>query len=253
VLILPPIGRALEDDEWMALVSFFGAAPDEYLFHVWLSGPPGGVPDSWHAETLDPISGDATEAIVAFSPSERSPVRIDRYRWEMLGILKDWPAPDEPGYTRPPWPAIRTFASAGKIGPSIKIGGAIATCQVRLYCGWFEGSAISAEMSWSGGPSLRWGLRGLSQPPKKAEWDEAKRTLRLLQHDPASGGRPRGWRKGRPWGRKKILAWYGEASEAYALDGKAPTLRDLAEAMGLKDAETARTRVEDAGLTWPPK
>jgi hypothetical protein len=191
VLILPPIGRALEDNEWMALVSLFGAAPDEYLFHVWLSGPPGGVPDSWHAETLDPVSGDATEATVPFSPSERSPVRTDRYHWEMLGILKDWPAPDEPGYTRPPWPAIRTFASAGKIGPAIKIGGAIATCQVRLYCGWFESSAITAEMSWSGEPSPRWAVRGLSHPPKSSEWIEARRVLRILQQDPAGGGRPR--------------------------------------------------------------
>jgi hypothetical protein len=63
-----------------------------------------------------------------------------------------------------------------------------------------------------------------------------------------SGGRPKGWRKGRVWDLQEIVDWY----HAYVDFGnEPPTLKTLGEDMGVSD-DTAKRRVIDVGLRWPP-
>lgn len=66
------------------------------------------------------------------------------------------------------------------------------------------------------------------------------------------GGRPLKSRKGRPWKRECYLTWYGEASQSYAMENQPLTLQHLGEAMGVS-TDTARRRLKDVGLPWPPE
>jgi len=68
-----------------------------------------------------------------------------------------------------------------------------------------------------------------------------------------AGGRPHGWRAGRSLPGEKLIDWYREASEDYADEMAAPTLRDLAQELRVKSPTTAKRRwKETTGLPWPP-
>lgn len=98
------------------------------------------------------------------------------------------------------------------------------------------------------------------------EWDEkiltakvvsdAKRSMTFL-HDLRrrymGGGRPEGTKKGRRLTRLQFLEWYREASQGFANDGDRVTLSDLKAVLGVRSDTTAKNRLNEVGLPWPPE
>jgi hypothetical protein len=112
---------------------------------------------------------------------------------------------------------------------------------------------LIGEVTWTPGEGVEWAIRSV-EPATDRPTDYAPilRAMRVAGGVRIGlGGRPMGSTKGRRWSRMTILEWYGVASDTYASD-REPTLVELADAMGLKDPETARKRVDQAGLHWPP-
>ncbi len=113
-------------------------------------------------------------------------------------------------------------------------------------------------LDWTVG-SLAWVVQG-GEIPSQGTMNLLRRARRWWaghiegrpRRSSVNAGRPKGSVKGKPRSAKAILKWYREASEQYAEDGEQPTLRDLADWMGVKAEKTARKRLEKLELSWPP-
>ena len=204
------------------------------LCHAWLTGPAGGLAGRMYTEILHPdgwIQEWATPAALPASFVSKPHIRnkLAGYRWERFGAVEPWPSPDDPAYSRPPWPYFRANFRIAADG-----SGRPLTVPLRELRGWFEDSTLYAEMIRTGGPAEQWSTHGFGHPATDGEWREARRALDLLQLIQRSpGGRPAGSRKGRVWNRRDYLDWYREAGQGYARDGERLTLRHLGAAMGV--------------------
>jgi hypothetical protein len=113
-------------------------------------------------------------------------------------------------------------------------------------------SPIYALMRWKPGTEADWSIHGFDPHPSKQrakdEWATARRALTLLRNQLRLGGRRHGWRKGQMFGREDFLEWH----LSQQLDGLPSSLAELGKTLGVT-AETARTRVAEARLPWPPE
>jgi len=158
---------------------------------------------------------------------------------------------------RDPWGHIRNVPLPPTNGSEV----AIFAVRVQFLGCSLDLLGISMDTRWDPdvpcGPLL-YDLRGENVPK------EALRVLRAAKRwwaeqlqwkvlsGSANAGRPKGSYKGSVWSRDQILDWWIDASASYVDEGTQPTQRDLANAMGVKDGQTVRGRVDLAGLSWPP-
>lgn len=115
-------------------------------------------------------------------------------------------------------------------------------------------SPIFGELRFTGA-GIAYNIGGFRLREDRHKFKELRpvfRSLELLAHvGGGAGGSPKGWRKGRVWPRREILEWYREASAYYASSDESFGLHVLAETMEVSE-NTARRRVRDAKLHWPP-
>lgn len=143
------------------------------------------------------------------------------------------------------WPAIIV-----EVQPSAKdaADGWLSHFQVRLMHLHSPTLRAPAELRWDPGAGCQYGLTADGLAPSTGDSIKAASALQLLEGEWTLRGRPE---KGADWNADRIREWYTEASEAYAEDGSAPRLLDLAHAIGVSK-NTAKTVLRREHLPWPP-
>jgi hypothetical protein len=175
-------------------------------------------------------------------PGNRVVVIEDDYsEWEEYRAIRSvtYGLPSQPGDQIP----------AGVEARRYMLGDADFNVLVYLQQVVVEGMVALGEIAW---PEGRFPVYSLLHIDPATDQPELRRALLMVSAIKLhAGGRRRGSFKGEVWSRRRILEWWQEANESYARD-REPTLAEFADAMGVKDRRTARKRVKDVGLHWPP-
>jgi len=121
----------------------------------------------------------------------------------------------------------------------------------------YGASPVYAELLWLPGDKPRAAIQGDVERASGPDLTKAKAGVGLLRHTGLLHSLGRNLKRGRPpkgarWTAEQIIEWYEEAREDYISHGDVVTLRDFADAIGVRSLETARTRLRKERLTWPP-
>lgn len=228
-------------------------------------GPPGYGHHPWRILTVGPVDARAPtmELEIAGPLYGEDPARFDAFAYARV-THPTAPLAHLHGYR------VELFGAGAlpgtnnsrvyqiDLGPPINRTIHVEAWRQRAYIG----EELYAELRWQPGVGTTVPGRAspvayelarigwpVDAPPKSLR--QAQRAITLLRRIPRnwSGGRPL---KGKDWTDRQIVEWYEEARDDYANDGGEITLRDFADAIGVRSLEIARTRLRNVGLTWPP-
>jgi hypothetical protein len=184
----------------------------------------------------------------------------DDVPWGQAAVPGEAYAPNLSGYIF--WFfGVRYAAHAAPAGPFVYVeppGGGprfafiIQAWQTLVMTG--DGSPLVAEVRWHPERGTTASIRGLEHGHDARGVERVRRGLAWLQDSDVlrGGGRPRGSKKGHQWTRQDFIDWYREARQSYATDGVRITQKIVGEELGGLSADTARNRLDDVGLPWPP-